>query len=237
MTTKKEAKAAQVLENKRIAFFKKVQSLTGHVFDRTKRSTIQKAFEAGQTADECAVEIVNQEPVGAAVHAVKVQAVDYAEKMARQTVERVTKELAEHGGDMNAYAPYPYGSGYGYQTDVAKAKHNLVSSLTESDPSKGYQVRSTRNTPYFVVICEKDVERFVQRAREEAALQYDAFICKMVAKVGECVSAKLEGSHVWGHSFLTVEKEDGVEVWKTQQIVNQTKYGNPYYQWPSRKMN
>jgi hypothetical protein len=237
--TKKDQKAAEVLANKRTAFFKKVQSLTGHVFDRTKGVEIDRAFKAGRTADDFAAEIASREPVGAAIHAQKADAVRYAEEDAAATIERVRKLLAEHNNDVNACAPYPRGNSWNDSDyDRKMARYQLVSSLTTADPSKPYQGSYGRKgEAYFVVVGADQVERFLDNARRDAALQYDAFICKMVAKVGECAKAELTGSHIWAHSFLKVTKADGsTETWKTQQIVNQTKYGSPYYQWPSRKM-
>jgi hypothetical protein len=49
--------------------------------------------------------------------------------------------------------------------------------------------------------------------------------------------ASITGTHIWGHSVLTVTLPNGtVERWKTQQIVNQSKLGLLFNQWPSRKM-
>lgn len=239
MTTKKEQKAAEVLANRRIAFAKRVNSLLGHVSARVAKAEIEAAFAKAdqysytEVADAFAAEIASREPVGQAIHAVKSEAVEHAEQAARETVEKVRQELEEGGWDINAVAPYPYGL-HGLQHDVAKAKYSLFHELATSDPAKGYQ-RAARGDPRYVVMDPDMIERFVDHRRRGAALQYDAFIVKMVAKVGEVVSAELEGSHVWGESFLTVEKKSGErEIWKTQQIVNYTKYGRPYYQWPSR---
>ncbi len=240
MPTKKELKAAEVLANRRAAFDKKVRSLLGHVGFKLKRAEVDAAFAKAdqysysEVAEAFAAEVAAREPVGAAVHALKAEAVAHAEMYARERVAKVEKELAEHGGDVNAYAPYPRGMQYhDPRREGAVSLHNFVMGLTTSDPAKGYQSYST-DRPYFRVMDPEGIERFVNSAREGAAIQYDMFICKMVAKVGEADSAVLEGDHVWGHSFLTVEKPSGREVWKTQQIVNYTKYGKPYYQWPSR---
>jgi hypothetical protein len=244
MATKAQIKAAEVLANRRAAFEKKVRSLLGHVGFKLKRSEIDAAFAKAdqysysEVAEAFAAEVASREPVGAAVHALKAEAVAHAEQQARDRVARVLKGLAEAGGDQNAYAPYPRQRGWRMTPDeeAARDKHNFVGQITKPDESKGYQSYSTDpDRPYYRVPDEERIERFVNDHREMVAIQYDMFICKMVGKVGEVASAKLDGSHVWSYSFLDVIKPDGSgERWKTQQIVNYTKYGKPYYQWPSR---
>lgn len=242
--TKAQQKAAEVLANRRAAFEKKVRALLGHVGGKVSKAELDAAFAKAdqysysEVAEAFAAEVAAREPVGRAVHAQKAEAVRYAEQKAREIVARVEKELAEAGWDRQAYAPYPMNLRSGtLEHDRARAKHNLVSGLTMSDPAKGYQINSRRGEPHFVVMDPDGVERFVENTMRDAAIQYDAFICKMVGKVGEGVTdAQLEGNHVWSYSHLTVRKGEAAEVWKTQQIVNYTKYGRPYLQWPSRKL-
>lgn len=247
MITKKAQKAAEVLANQRAAFEKKVRSLLGHVAvvgsreNRVKSADLDKAFDAleykgeyGPAAEAFAAEVASREPVGAAIHALKVEAVNHAELHARETVDRVAKELAEHGWDRQAYAPYP--GTYDRERDRKLSHYQLVHSITKTDPSVGYRSRSS-NEPDPAVMDMERIEKFVENSMRDAAMQYDMFICKMVAKVGPVVSAKLDGSHVWSISYLDVVKADGsTESWKTQQIVNYSKYGRPFYQWPSRKL-
>lgn len=226
--TKAAEKAAAVRANKLEAFGKKVRSLLGHV--TLANATILEAFESGTTADAFAAEVAAREPVGNAVHARKEAAVNHAEKAVRARIEKTLNELEAAGWDRNAYAPYPRYNQYGPEADAAKAKHNWVHSLT-SNGSGSYR----SGQPDIAQRDERGIERQVQFARETTALQYDAFICKMVKKVGPCLAAQLTGDHIWGHSFLTVMKPGGsTERWKTQQIVNYSVLGNAYYQWPSR---
>lgn len=250
--TKKEIRAAEVLASRRAAFEKKVRSLLGHVggVGRNLQRELEAAFakvegtEYGAAAEALAAEIAGREPVGRAIHGVKAEAVLFAEAEARKVVARVEKELAEAGWDRQAYAPYPYRLHAGtHEYDRAKAKYGLVHQLTTSAAER-YRSRSMGD-PDPAKMDPDMVERFVDNARRDAAHQYDAFICKMVAKVGPCEDAALSGSHVWGSSILTVTKANSgdrndpdhvIERWHTQQICNQTKYGRPYLQWPSRLM-
>jgi hypothetical protein len=81
------------------------------------------------------------------------------------------------------------------------------------------------------------VRRFIKQRMEWAAADYDAFVIKLVKKIGEVKKAELHGNHVWGYSTLIVTIPDGeVQAWKTQQIVNHSKLGKPFNQWPTRRM-
>jgi hypothetical protein len=83
---------------------------------------------------------------------------------------------------------------------------------------------------------DERIERFVAQAGEDASAQYTAFVAKLECKVSECDSAELLGDHVWGHSTLTVRKGAQTECWRTHQIINVSKLGKVFNQWPSRKV-
>jgi len=93
------------------------------------------------------------------------------------------------------------------------------------------------NDPEIIRISDDLVARFIKIAKEDAAIQYDEFVAKLVIKIGKVTDATLFGNHVWSFSILTVTKEDGsIEKWKTQMIVNISKLGKLFNQWPTRKM-
>ena len=230
--TKAQEKAAQVLANKLEAFSRKARTLLGHV--RVQDSELLAAFEAGQTADAFAATVASREPVGAAVHAVKAEAMDHAEKNVRERIAKALEELAAADWDVNACAPYPARTLPRYEMDKAKARYYFFHALITADRARPSSYRPGQ--PYHVIADETRIQRLVNETRAAAAAQYDGFICKMVGKIGPCESAALSGSHVWGDSFLTVTKATGTERWKTQQIVNYSALGNAYYQWPSRKV-
>lgn len=233
--TKAQEKAAQALANRRDAYAKKVSGLLHHIGLRSYAKEMGAAFDAGTDADTFAATIAAREPVGAAVHAVKAEAMDHAEVQLRLRIDKVLGELADHGNDVDAYAPHPGYRSHGHQAEMAKAKHNFVHSITQDRDAGSYR---RHGEPHFRVGSPDRVEALVAQARSIAAGQYDAFICKLVGKVGPgAKSATLEGSHVWGSSILTVEMADGTaQRWHTQQIVNTSVLGNPYYQWPTRLM-
>jgi hypothetical protein len=178
-------------------------------------------------------------PIERAVRPLKKDAVDRAEREAKTVVENCREKLAEAGGDINAVAPYPRSMHIsGLQYHMARAKYNLYHSLTVEDKSKGYQRNSgIGNTPFYVVFDDKRIDHFIEQRKIWAAFDYDAFVTKLVNKIGEAKSAKLFGNHVWDHSTLIVVKPDGEkQAWSTKQIVNYSKHGKPFNQWPTRRL-
>lgn len=232
---KAQLKAQEVEARKFEAFTSKVKTLTRHAYGRQKvtDAEIRSAYDNGQTADALAAHIASREPVGKAVWPLKWNAVARAEQSARDTVERVMADLAANDWDMKRCAPYPRNL-YAADRDKALAKWRLYGQLVR-------HVRPTGRPSDPVEIVERDdkaIDRFIAMNGEMAAAQYDAFVVKLVGKVGErAVNAKLTGEHVWGDSILTVEMADAtVERWRTRQIVNVSKLGLLFNQWPTRKM-
>lgn len=174
-------------------------------------------------------------PVAAAVEPLRAASLERAASESRAVIERVCGWMEPAGWDAQEVAPYPDSrqSRLGFQQ--AKARYTLVRLLTEEAPRNGY--RSYRpNEPEPRMLCLGSVARFISSATENADTQYTAFIAKLTNKVGDVSEATLTGSHVWGHSILTVEGPNGCERWKTQMIVNVSKLGNMFNQWPTRKV-
>ncbi len=231
--TKKAEHEARVAANKRAAYLKRVSTLLGHVYDRRSiLSEIETAFEIGEKAEDVAAIIASREPVGKAVHPLKVHSVAEAEKWALGYAAKVKEELEAVSFDVDSIAPYPQASklgGYGHAYEEARAKYSRFHRFVQTERGS-YSLRGEKT----YVWVESLVTRFVQNAKEEAAAQYDGFICKLVAKVGPCDEASLEGNHVWSHSILTVRKGQVFESWKTQQITNVSVLGKYFPQWPTR---
>jgi hypothetical protein len=174
-----------------------------------------------------------------AVMPLKEAAVARAEQEAREMVVRCTTKLAAANFDLSIVAPYPT-SRLGYPTSrlgvneyhMAMGKRSMYLHIV-----KHVSGSRRHNDPEIVTICPESVERFIKNTKEDAAMQYDEFVSKLVAKIGKVTDASLFGNHVWSFSLLTVTKEDGTkEVWKTQMIVNVSKLGKLFNQWPTRKV-
>lgn len=236
--TKKAQREAEVLENKKAAYVKKVRGLLGHVFDRVSVAVLMVAFEAGVSAEDYSTSVAAKEPVGKCIHPMKIDALNAMEAKVRDRIGKLLAKLAEHDGDI--YKAFPYDQNWRNRSDAneqAKKVHNFVRRLTEDTKELIDIILPYHSRNYKRVPNAEGIARVVQENRDIAAMNYDMFICKMVQKVGPGVeSASIEGSHVWGDSILTVKKGDTVERWHTQTIWNVSKYGLPFNQWPSRKM-
>lgn len=178
-------------------------------------------------------------PIEKAVLPLKKDAITRARQSAEAKIDRVRIELDEAGGDINKAAPYPrkFGAGalYGITYQVAKMRYNLFRSVTVQDPAHRPSYRESE--PSYAILDADRIKRFIQQREEWAAADYDAFVVKLVNKIGEVKKAKLHGNHVWGYSTLIVTKPDGeVQAWQTQQIVNHSKLGKPFNQWPTRRL-
>jgi hypothetical protein len=176
-------------------------------------------------------------PVEAAVAPLKEDAIKAAEQRAREIVERHRAGLEAAGWDQNIWAPYPdHRSALYHQQN---AKYRTCSCLVS-----WLEVTGRRGEPLLVQMDEGKIARFIENAKTLAAEQYDLFVMKLVRKIGDCDSAVIEGNHVWGYSILIVVKSGGAgqckwvatEYWKTQQIINYSKNGLAFPQWPSRKV-
>lgn len=94
---------------------------------------------------------------------------------------------------------------------------------------------------FYEVFLRLTKEEYVNAANRSAHDEYMAWVCKMAAKVGKkAIEAKMIGNRAdvspWQSSDLIVKTEDGeTQKWYTQRIINRSKYGKNFYQFPSRR--
>jgi hypothetical protein len=173
-----------------------------------------------------------------AISPLKNDAVKSALAIAHDDIESVKKNLEASGWDREKVASYPASNWAtpckDYQMKVEMYK--FVCSITAGDDSKNSGSRKL-NDPYFVVMSNAGIDNYLEMVARDAGSRYVSFVAKMVKKIGDVADASLEGNHVWGNSILTITREDGSrERWFTQQIINVSKWGRLFNQWPSRKM-
>ena len=89
---------------------------------------------------------------------------------------------------------------------------------------------------WYGYILKTSRQDHVASAAKQAEMSFDSWVAKMVQKIGEVtVSAAMAGSP-WTGAKLTVTTKSGEkQVWTTQMIVNQSKYGKLFNQFPSRR--
>ena len=169
-----------------------------------------------------------------------------AVRVARQKAERMTGKiyahLIMHQWDLNAAYPYPWGGTRRLSQEdytQAKAKRQMAESLTVKDESKRTSLRI--GDPYFVVADDNRAKDFCDFNMLEASLQFDNFVAKLTRKISDLspvVEAQItEHGDLWQFSILTCTHKDGSTTkWKTKQIINVSKLGKLFNQWPTNQV-
>ena len=174
-------------------------------------------------------------PIAVAVETLRAAAVARAEERANEKIKEIIADFQSHKWDIQQVAPYPDSFKMSRSEWATKeAKYDLYHRLTEL----AGEYSGRRGQPVYVQMKTSRVQEYVKDAKEAAAIQYDAFVIKLIRKVGEVVSAACEAqAGVWGLSYLRIVRKDGSrETWQTQQIINYSVLGTPYNQWPTRKL-
>ncbi|WCH25145.1 hypothetical protein [Aeromonas salmonicida] len=183
---------------------------------------------------------ITQAMIAAAVEHLKEPALERAEEATIALAERYQTALKEANWDLEVAFPHPDAARHSladYQS--IRARHNMAARLTCHDTTRNPISRRMKD-PHYRMWSPDSVAALVREARDLAAQQYDTFIAKLAMKIeqdGPVVEVFLTGSHVWGHSTLTVIHADGsVHKWRTEMIINVSKLGTLFNQWPTRKL-
>lgn len=190
-----------------------------------KDTVISAAPKAGTVIDTA-------NPIAAAIEPLRQISVDNAVAKANRIIAKAHKELAEGGYDLRVVAPrlIPTLSSQ-EDCDRNTAIRALYTSLTDCKHSTG---NSNMRVP-----SQEAEARFIEQTKEAASFQFDKYIAKMISKIGDVDSAELTHSfesNIWGHSVLTVVIAGATQRWHTQQIINTSKLGKLFNQWPTRLM-
>ena len=172
--------------------------------------------------------------ISAQLEPYKAECIERAAQAFLYYIENVIKPALEEGGyDIDKIAPRGSSLHESRSSYLHKQRYRAeISSLTESLPKQSYSPCE----PTIVKLSDERVARRVQQTREAMAADFDSYVNKLSAKIGEgVVSAEITG-RLWDYSTLTVTKNDGsVERWRTQQIINVSCLGKLFNQWPTRR--
>jgi hypothetical protein len=137
-------------------------------------------------------------------------------------IDRKMKQLEDKDMDLNKLVPKNGDS-------QLKAFYRII---TVSKNTGGYQI----NGPDIREISGKGVRNYIENTIKSAEMDYNAFIQKLIEKIGKpVVNAKMIGN-IWTNCMLTVVCEDGEQQkWHTQAIINFSKYGKAFNQFPTRR--
>jgi hypothetical protein len=160
-----------------------------------------------------------------AVLPLKKAAQDRAEEQLRKAFANAGKLLARAEFKLSVVAPEPtekYGS---LEYDAALARRSFFASFT----------KPVANGSDVVSVDLERIEQKVELERVMAGMSFDSFVHKLNLKINDTtLKATLSGSP-WSGSTLMVEtKNKGTQVWYTKVIVNCSKLGKVFNQFPTR---
>ncbi|NDC19278.1 MAG: hypothetical protein EBZ87_03310 [Microbacteriaceae bacterium] len=101
------------------------------------------------------------------------------------------------------------------------------------------------NAPYKAVKKDNVSEIIVKDAKAYAKDACDSFACKIVQKTEEEIASRKSSEKIvsttykgninpWDGAKVIVKTDKGEYVWNTKVILNFSKYGLPFNQWPTR---
>jgi hypothetical protein len=162
----------------------------------------------------------------------KTEAMDDREKREREDIAALRVELEANGMDADKVAPRPRRNLLGATYYLALGKYEFCNELTATADADPHSAGKRR----IVAFDDKRIAGYIERARKDAAEEFEVFVFKLCQKTGENVTrASLSGDYaddghgLWRSILLTVEKADGaVERWETKNILNRTKFGRPF---------
>lgn len=145
----------------------------------------------------------------------KKQYVEEAKKRATRLWQE-RKQKLENAGGLNAIAP--------------EVDWRLASKDYEAH-KKAKQLRE-----FWTYVDRTSVEDYANQAARGAAKSYDAWTYKLIQKIGKpVVQAEVTGDP-WMGSTITVKTNDGdTQRWDTKMIINFSKYGKAFNQFPTRR--
>ena len=168
-----------------------------------------------------------------AVLPLKEEAIRYAEKYAQETIASVIAKLEQANHDINKAAPFPNSATTTKSEYMAAMIQRRIFENLTSRVNPVYSFKQ----PVYVQLNDIKVQSYIMQAKQDAANQYERFVRKLQCKIGSVQSATLQGTSVWIESFLNIVKESGEkQCWKTRLVMNHSKYGRIFAQFPTRQI-
>jgi hypothetical protein len=172
--------------------------------------------------------------IAEAVAPLKDVAVQQATIYAVEAIEAVRAALAAANWDVNAVAPYPSSRLSRADYRQGHAKYDFFRSLVDFRKDGEYR---RFGDPLFCDMSPSKAEAFIESCKRNAAAQYEAYVAKLISKVGEVTEAQLRGTAVWFQSELDVVTAAGErQTWRTKMILNVSCLGKMFNQWPTRQV-
>lgn len=146
----------------------------------------------------------------------------------------IIEKLIQHGFNIDVAYPRP---SHNMSRSTYQAAYDLrcaVESIVDFEKTT-YRLDEIR----IVKVSADKIIYELEQATLDAEASFDAYVEKLTEKVGSgVIDAHMEYvKGLWSNSNLTIYKADGIkEVWNTKCIVNRSKLGRFFNQFPTRKL-
>ena len=173
----------------------------------------------------------NTSAIFQAINPMRAAAITRAVERAENMIDIIKTQLTDAGMNLDMVAPMPNSKMSREEYKQTMARYQFVNTITDRPATR--RISEERIALGF---NQEGIDRFIEAIKIDAAADFDAYVAKLEAKVGDCVAATVDGN-LWNESILTVTKADGaVERWKTQMIINVSSLGKLFNQFPTRKL-
>ena len=211
-------------------FYKKYSALA-EKFKKLKDKVVKVAVKRQQAKDEKATVMRQKFTDSKSMVEVLTQHIDeYKARAVKMAGDQITFGLGileRASWSLNEAAPYPKPSMARDAYRAAVEKRNLLESISDSDGND----RDKRKASPSKRKAKED------EAEKNAHVSYMAWVAKMIDKIGKTVEKAAMTGSPWNGSTLRVTTNDGEEqVWDNKMIINQSKYGTLFNQFPSRRI-
>ena len=173
----------------------------------------------------------NTSAIFQAIYPMRAAAITRAVERAENMIDTIKSQLTDAGMNLDLVAPMPNSRMSREDYKQTLALYQFVNNITERPAT-----RRMHEERIALGFSETGIQMFLDTIKIDAAADFDAYVTKLEAKVGDCVAATVDGN-LWNESILTVTTADGaVERWKTQMIINVSSLGKLFNQFPTRKL-
>lgn len=208
-----------------VAELRELQDLVAYMKTIEVKATVKKSRERA-VKTELRERSKDTDVVYQAVLPMKKLAQDKAEEHFRESVRQAAEQVRIHNGDIDKMVPIP--------ADLKWNSH------------EGEAVKLARS--FFSLICELHGGRLyindaavgleVHKVRQSAGFEFDAYVYKLNEKINDAtLKAELFGDPWSGSTLKVTTKNKGDQIWTTKIIVNVSKYGKLFNQFPTRQVS
>lgn len=178
-------------------------------------ATQQRAVAKTQQATQRKAQEGSAAALVDALKAHREQYVTEARKRALNFITNFQRKVEDRGG-IDEVAPHP------------------ERELLRSDPEAYKKAKDKRNS--IEMLMSQDSNDYAEREAKASGDSYDKWVYKLVQKIAKPVTDAEVSGDPWTGSTITVTTNDGEQqTWRTQMILNTSKLGKVFNQFPTRR--